>query len=1215
MQLLELFPQTFNYLETVRSVNKNPVATHSEVTELLELLLDEIPSCYLTVDALDECSDGDQFFKRIAFIPKRFKILVTSRTPFNIRKDTAKTQRPLQTLEILPELSQGDIDHFIQSAVDNASFSCDVETLIKIRERLSRCDGMFLWVKLMMDHLESQTCEYDMLRCLEELPEGLPQTYESILGRINLLPASQRLLAHKVFLWGVTVRRPISLAELRALLAVQPKADKFDEKRLIPNADSTVLAVCGGLVQYRGQDKRIYFTHFTVTEYLLQYILQEDIFQEILACYDLRELKSHDSLAAAVCLRYLCYDFVGALKTPQNFKETLKLVQQQDSRFTLLSYAVHNWFIHLGAIESIENSTSQLALRLLDQASPNLGIWWHMFWFSGPESLESTICPTNFSGLHVVAYLGLTNLIPGLLPAHTQSCLDSARRSPLWWAVSRGHAETTRLLVKAGFDPDTPDQFSIAAAHRAAAIGDLNVFKILLSNAQSSGSMVKDSEGWTPLHWSVSRGHHLIVDEILRYRFKYRKYGNGSTQCRSGRTSFHLAALNGHDSLIRRLNIGNKERNLDIQDTYGLTALHLASARGYQNVVATLMRLGADLTIKDNTGKTASQKAKLMGNESICSLLELTAQFDEDRTIHNTEALKKIGENLNVYKMQPIGFSHSSMIANSSQQQHELNSRDKQDVFTLKNIINGHQTSLRILLDKGRQWAMVDERGRTSLHHCAALGYFSILRDIIELLEGGDEYDKCARQEFLNRQDDRGWSALHYAAAGQFPSICKRLLSSHASAQLTNSDNLAAYHLAIKEGHQMTIETIARCARLPSDQIAADFGFSALHIDARDGTLCEQRIEGTDMKDLQTVDNFGRTPLYRAVEMGRHKVVQLLANKLILNLEEALDLAILGEEAHGNKELIHVFIEKFVPGDLCPGTKWYRLGQHLFSRMLKRDDVKAVTALCKAGIDSTACKDFSDTSVPELPASVIAIQEKCTRVALFLIEQGADVSAVDHWGRSSLQLATENLLLSVVECLLQHGADPNQVSNGGGTPLQIAFDFNTYWEFPEESLQIAKLLLEHGASFIPSSSKVSPAWTAIDTCKLCSQQEPPDPYSGILDLLKAYGHSALMQLPDKKGFTPIHVAAAANDLDTLQDELDAGVPSDWLTFTHHEQSPLQIAIENDSLEAARLLLEHGADISRILDQSLKKRYDEAESDVADRRVEMVKMLLEETRIY
>ncbi|KAF2689053.1 hypothetical protein K458DRAFT_123267 [Lentithecium fluviatile CBS 122367] len=144
LQLIELNPQMLQHLNFGRQRKGNTTASDNEIIDLLETLLDRVPLCFLTVDAIDECSDSENFFKRLSFVPKRFKVLITSRTPARMHGDPIRLRGSIQTLEIQPEMLQNDIDHFVTASLSDLEVECSDITKIRIKRRLSRCEGMFL---------------------------------------------------------------------------------------------------------------------------------------------------------------------------------------------------------------------------------------------------------------------------------------------------------------------------------------------------------------------------------------------------------------------------------------------------------------------------------------------------------------------------------------------------------------------------------------------------------------------------------------------------------------------------------------------------------------------------------------------------------------------------------------------------------------------------------------------------------------------------------------------------------------------------------------------------------------------------------------------------------------------------------------------------------------------------------------------------------------
>ena len=70
----------------------------------------------------------------------------------------------------------------------------------------------------------------------------------------------------------------------------------------------------------------------------------------------------------------------------------------------------------------------------------------------------------------------------------------------------------------------------------------------------------------------------------------------------------------------------------------------------------------------------------------------------------------------------------------------------------------------------------------------------------------------------------------------------------------------------------------------------------------------------------------------------------------------------------------------------------------------------------------------------------IAAREDCIECAQMLVEAGADVNQMTHYGWTPLLTATQNRHYKLAAYLLDHGANPNIANNGGWTPLYLATD-------------------------------------------------------------------------------------------------------------------------------------------------------------------------------
>jgi len=455
-----------------------------DVSELLLSILEaqDMPSCCLAVDAIDECVDSQEFLRLIPKIPKRFKILVTGRDPPNIGPNLAPRFR---ILAITPELTQQDVDNYLNDAVDSLRtlddnpLPDDLQTQIK--DRLRNSSGMFLWIRLMIEDIQSQTTLEEIMECLDKLPPTLCERYDRIMATINHQPPSHRLLARKVFFWILTARQPLTAREFCAAQAIRPAAFSptsgilSPARRLSSSGDprSTIQRVCGALVRPRGGAGTLYPFHATVERYLAQHARETGLTAEMAAFYQLPGVSDPDALAAAVCMRYLASDAVAALwdrvdpaavgdagadadtEGAEGENGFWRALVATDPQFDFLRYAVMHWFHHARHIGENDLNLMNMAADLLDGgARPNAGVVWRLFWLSDPERARSVAggCPAGFSGLHMAAYFGLDRVVAYLLRTGSfeVAVLDGAGKSPLWWAARRGHAAVVRVLIDAG---------------------------------------------------------------------------------------------------------------------------------------------------------------------------------------------------------------------------------------------------------------------------------------------------------------------------------------------------------------------------------------------------------------------------------------------------------------------------------------------------------------------------------------------------------------------------------------------------------------------------------------------------------------------------------------------------------------------------------------------------------------------------------------------
>ena len=209
--------------------------------------------------------------------------------------------------------------------------------------------------------------------------------------------------------------------------------------------------------------------------------------------------------------------------------------------------------------------------------------------------------------------------------------------------------------------------------------------------------------------------------------------------------------------------------------------------------------------------------------------------------------------------------------------------------------------------------------------------------------------------------------------------------------------------------------------------------------------------------------------------------------------------------------------------------------------------------------------DINAVEVDGMTALHWAVYRDQTATAILLIESGANVNAKNDYGRTPLFLACENGNADISEALLQHKADPNAELPGGETPLMTAARTG--------KLAVVRQLLSHNAEVNRKERKQQTAimWAAAD---------------GHADVTAALiAASAEFKTPLRSGFTPFFFAIREGHIDVVKEFLKAGIDVNDVMqpkisggrTPRRGTSPLMLAVENGHFELAEILLQAGAD--------------------------------------
>ncbi|KAJ5076861.1 serine/threonine-protein kinase sty8-like [Anaeramoeba ignava] len=114
------------------------------------------------------------------------------------------------------------------------------------------------------------------------------------------------------------------------------------------------------------------------------------------------------------------------------------------------------------------------------------------------------------------------------------------------------------------------------------------------------------------------------------------------------------------------------------------------------------------------------------------------------------------------------------------------------------------------------------------------------------------------------------------------------------------------------------------------------------------------------------------------------------------------------------------------------------------------DDLKEIQKLISSGEDINKRSEFSGQTPIHL-----ALQENKKEIAIYLVENGANLNIIDNNGLTPLMIAVDIRSRDMVELLLGYGANVDAIDEYGETCLHKAIDQNS---------KIAHLLLSYGAN-------------------------------------------------------------------------------------------------------------------------------------------------------
>ena len=208
--------------------------------------------------------------------------------------------------------------------------------------------------------------------------------------------------------------------------------------------------------------------------------------------------------------------------------------------------------------------------------------------------------------------------------------------SPLHFACnSNRNIECIQILIQAGAVLDIQNVDKRTPLHIACCNGKVQYIQALLDAGNSKSGIdfnLQDTEGKTALHLAIVSGYMPCVKLLLSYNVRLDILDN------NGETSLYTACDRyscGRYPWNFVTELLKVDHNVNVVDHNGRSMLHVICENmhqiymeddsvyiDYKNIVSELLRLGLDISIKNNDGHTALDLARKYGFMDLAKLIE-----------------------------------------------------------------------------------------------------------------------------------------------------------------------------------------------------------------------------------------------------------------------------------------------------------------------------------------------------------------------------------------------------------------------------------------------------------------------------------------------------------------------------------------------------------------------------------------------------------------
>ena len=412
-----------------------------------------------------------------------------------------------------------------------------------------------------------------------------------------------------------------------------------------------------------------------------------------------------------------------------------------------------------------------------------------------------------------------------------------------------------------------------------------------------------------------------------------------------------------------------------------------------------------------------------------------------------------------------------------------------------------------------------------------------------------------AHKALVDSKDNEEKTALHHAIFWQDIEIAKKLIGCKAQVNAKNKHGQTPLHVAAFTGDRALIELLSQHGA-----------------------------------DINAKDEQGNTPLHVAVINDQQDIIELLIKlgAQLTSLNKCEETPVYSAARNGFQDIFNILSNHCAVGTAGQtGTYVHRAAFN--------GHVEAIKMFIAAGVGINKQAINGSTALHK------AVRNHKADAVQLLLQLKADPNITDGRGLTPLHCAIEENYIEAAEILVKHGASIFKAFKNVPSALNFAFEKHNremikmiahyhqdllHYTVVQNDIEAATMLLDLD---VPVDCKDGANKTSLYIAAERGYEEMAKfllrrganitcqelSISQFLLFLKKQG--ADINQTNEKGQTLLHLAAIANDIDSVKRLLESGAHIDQQD--NHNKSPLHIAVEGQRRSLVDLLLESGANVN------------------------------------